>query len=66
MVQVVDASNKALPPCHPAVSRKLIKQGKAVIVQRTPFTIMLVQDEAECNNISVKICDDGGLPCHRE
>jgi len=66
MVNVVDSSNNALPSCHPAVSRKLIKQGKAVILQRTPFTIMVIQDEAERNNISDKICDNGGLPCHRE
>ena len=41
MVFVLDANKKPLSPCHEAVARKLLKQGKAAIFKRYPFTIIL-------------------------
>ncbi|WP_196218833.1 RRXRR domain-containing protein, partial [Anoxybacillus flavithermus] len=32
---------RPLAPCHEAVARKLLKQGKAAIYKRYPFTIIL-------------------------
>ncbi len=40
-VFVLDAANRPLDPCHPARARKLLKQGKAAVYRRYPFTIIL-------------------------
>ncbi len=40
MVFVLDTNRKPLSPCHEAVARKLLKQGKAAIFKRYPFTIV--------------------------
>lgn len=50
MVFVLDTNRKPLSPCHPAVARKLLKEGKAKIFKKYPFTIILnkeVKDEEE-------------------
>lgn len=47
MVFVLDANKKPLSPCHEAVARKLLKQGKAAIFKRYPFTIIL-KKSMEC------------------
>ncbi len=39
---VLNKHGKPLMPCHPAKARILLKQGKAKVVQRTPFTIQLL------------------------
>lgn len=41
LVLVVDAEKKPLTPCHPAVARKLLATGKAAVLRRYPFTIVL-------------------------
>ncbi|QAV27304.1 HNH endonuclease [Neobacillus thermocopriae] len=41
MVFVLDTKKRPLAPCHEAVARKLLKQGKAAIYKRYPFTIIL-------------------------
>ncbi len=41
MVFVLDTNKRPLAPCHEAVARKLLKQGKAAIYRRFPFTIIL-------------------------
>lgn len=38
---VIDLKGKPLLPCLPARSRKLLKQGKAKVIQVVPFTIQL-------------------------
>lgn len=43
-VFVLDTKRKPLAPCHPAIARKLLKQGKAAIFRRYPFTIILKQE----------------------
>jgi hypothetical protein len=40
-VLVVDQNRKPLNPCHPARARKFLKSGRAVVLRRYPFTIML-------------------------
>lgn len=49
MVFVLDTNKRPLAPCHEAVARKLLKQGKAAIYRRFPFTIILKRsvDESE-------------------
>jgi hypothetical protein len=41
MVYVINIEGKPLMPCKPAIARLLLKQGKAKVVRRTPFTIRL-------------------------
>lgn len=40
-VAVVDRELTPLAPCNPAKARKLIKNGKARVVSKKPYTIML-------------------------
>ena len=40
-VPVLDTMKQRLEPCHPAVARRLLKQGKAAVFKRYPFTIIL-------------------------
>ena len=43
MVFVIDASKKPLDMCHPAKARRLLKDGKAKIYRKEPFTIILTK-----------------------
>jgi len=40
-VFVLDSNTRPIDPCHPAVARKLLKNKKAAIFRRYPFTIIL-------------------------
>ena len=40
-VFVVDTNRTPLDPCHPATARKLLRDGKAAVYKRFPFTIIL-------------------------
>ena len=40
-VAVLDTDKQVLEPCHPAVARRLLKDGKAAVLKRYPFTIIL-------------------------
>ena len=42
VVYVLNKHGKALMPCHPARARILLRQRKAKVVQKTPFTIQLL------------------------
>jgi len=50
MVFVLDVNKKPLSPCHEAVARKLLKQGKAAIFRRYPFTIILKKAVEDTKN----------------
>ena len=50
MVFVLDINRKPLSPCHEAVARKLLKQGKAAIFRRYPFTIILKKAVDDTDN----------------
>jgi 5-methylcytosine-specific restriction endonuclease McrA len=43
MVFVLDNTKQSLNPVHPGRARLLLKQGKAAVYQRCPFTIMLTR-----------------------
>ncbi|MGI6081875.1 MAG: RRXRR domain-containing protein [Limnochordia bacterium] len=40
-VLVLDTEKKPLAPTHPAKARQLLKNGKAAVYRRDPFTIIL-------------------------
>src|SRR5512145_2923619 len=40
-VFVLDRDKQPLDPCHPARARQLLREGKASVVRRFPFTIIL-------------------------
>ena len=42
LVYVLTPDSKPLMPCVPAIARLLLKEGKARVVRRTPFTIKLL------------------------
>jgi hypothetical protein len=42
MVYVLNLDGKPLMPCSPAIARLLVKQGKAKVKRRIPFTIQLL------------------------
>ena len=41
MVYVINKNNKPLMPCSNRKARLLLKQNKAIVIKRTPFTIKL-------------------------
>ena len=46
-VFVLDKNKKPLDPCHPARARQLLKEKRATIFRRYPFTILLKNRELE-------------------
>ena len=60
-VYVKSKSGKWLMPTHPANPRIMLKQGKARMIQRTPFTLQLLYDTTDhIQPVTVGI-DDGGI-----
>ncbi|WCK57593.1 RNA-guided endonuclease IscB (plasmid) [Aneurinibacillus sp. Ricciae_BoGa-3] len=56
MVFVLDTNRKPLDPCHSAKARKLLKQEKAKIFKRYPFTIILNESiSTKAQNYRLKI-----------
>ena len=47
MVYVISKDNKPLMPCENVVARLLLKQGKAKVKRKTPFTIKLLYNTTE-------------------
>ena len=48
MVFVLNHDKSPLAPCHPARARQLLRDGKAAIWRKYPFTVILVgQKETE-------------------
>ncbi|NEQ78281.1 MAG: HNH endonuclease [Okeania sp. SIO2C9] len=55
-VFVLDTTKKPLNPVHPAQARRLLKQGKAAVFRRYPFTIILFEEITETpKNITLKL-----------
>lgn len=53
---VLDTNKQPLMPCHPARARQLLKNGKAAVFRRYPFTIILAErDGGDVQPVSVKI-----------
>ena len=44
-VLVLDRSKQPLMPCHPARARELLREGKAAVFRRFPFTLILKERE---------------------
>ena len=61
-VAVLDTEKKVLAPCHPAVARRLLKEGKAAVFKRYPFTIILKRTvpDAEIKTQDYQLCVDPG------
>ena len=61
-VAVLDTKKEALEPTHPAVARRLLKQGKAAVFKRYPFTIILKRPvpDAEIKTQDYQLCVDPG------
>ncbi len=55
-VFVLDTARKPLNPVHPGQARQLLKQGKAAVFRRYPFTIILKEEVTESpKNIIIKL-----------
>ena len=55
-VLVVDAKRKPLTPCKPAIARRLLDVGKASVLRRFPFTIILKKEvDADPEPCQIKI-----------
>ena len=52
MVYVISIEGEPLMPCKPAKARHLLRDGKAKVVKREPFTIQLL---FKCENITQPI-----------
>jgi 5-methylcytosine-specific restriction endonuclease McrA len=59
-VFVLNKNKKPLNPCHPAAARKLLKQGKAVVHKRNPFTIRLKEKVENPDNKEFTLKVDPG------
>jgi len=56
LVYVLNIEREPLMPCKPAKARKLLRDGKARVVQRTPFTIQLLFEcENETQNVTLGV-----------
>ncbi len=55
-VFVLDTTKKPLNPVHPGQARRLLKEGKAAVFRRYPFTIILKEEVTESpKNITLKL-----------
>jgi 5-methylcytosine-specific restriction endonuclease McrA len=55
-VLVLDKQQQPLMPCHPARARQLLREGKAAVFRRAPFTIILREREGgETQETELKI-----------
>ena len=60
-VYVKSKSGKWLMPTNPANARRLLKQDKAKVIQRTPFAIKLLYKTTEYTQPVTVGIDDGGI-----
>jgi 5-methylcytosine-specific restriction endonuclease McrA len=55
-VFVIDKNKAPLMPCHPARARQMLREGKAAVFRRYPFTIILKEREGgDTQPVQVKI-----------
>ena len=60
MIFVLDANKQPLDMCHPAKARKLLKEGKAAIYRKEPFTIILKKSVGQPPEKSYRVKIDYG------
>lgn len=57
-VFVLDRKGRPMMPCHPARARELLRKGRAVVAQHTPFTIRIkdrLLENSEVSGVAVRI-----------
>ena len=59
-VFVVDTLGQPLSPTHPAIARKLLKQGLAAVFRTYPFTIILKKTVENPGNEALRLKLDPG------
>ena len=59
-VLVVDTHHRPLMPCRPARARLLLKQGKAAVLRRSPFVIILQEAKPEARQTLLRLKIDPG------
>ena len=62
-VSVLDTEKRVLEPCHPAVARRLLKEGKTAVFKRYPFTIILKREVANPKTTDYTLSIDPGSKC---
>jgi hypothetical protein len=58
-VYVLNKKGEALMPCTPSIARILLKEGKAKVKRRSPFTIKLLQNSTEFKQPVIAGMDTG-------
>ncbi len=58
-VLVLDKNRQPLMPCHPARARQLLRRGKAAVLRRFPFTIILKDRDGGVTQPTVLKLDPG-------
>src|SRR5258708_35516474 len=62
-VLVVDTHHRPLMPCRPARARLLLKQGKAAVLRRAPFALILHEAKPEARQTLLRLkLDPGSQP----
>ena len=59
LAYILNQNGKPLMPCSPAKARKLLSQGKAKVVKRTPFTLKLLNGSSGYTQACVAGMDTG-------
>lgn len=59
-VFVLDTNRQPLSPCHAARARQLLRQGKAAVYRRYPFTIILKREVPEPDPPPLRLKIDPG------
>jgi 5-methylcytosine-specific restriction endonuclease McrA len=59
-VLVVDTQRRPLYPCTPVRARLLLKQGKAAVLRRYPFTLILKAAHADAQSATLRLKIDPG------
>ena len=62
-VAVLDQQKRILEPCHPAVARRLLREGQAAVFKRYPFTIILKHEVTDPTTTNYTLSVDPGSKC---
>ena len=62
-IPVLDTQKRILEPCHPAVARRLLRNGEAAVFKRFPFTIILKREVSEPETTEHTLSVDPGSKC---
>ena len=62
-VAVLDTKKRVCEPCHPATARRLLREGKAAVYKRYPFTIILKHEVIDPKTTDYTLSIDPGSKC---